>query len=245
MKREDKKPKEKAEKGEKKEEKKGKTSVHFVKVKALADFARALATFGEGTHAAYAVKDGQWYRIFALGLKIGDIRLAYYTESKAIGSMLVYQPGTTMGPESAEIKNITSPVSNQRGAQNMPIIELARNPYVDGGEKAKVKAVMVRIKNCDAVIRGLITKSLENNTIGRVYCFKYGGKTYIGSFILLEDDDDKMFCYAECPDGKEFSFFRYNYTTDKVEPTEVFGEHSYLYVRVINLAEPFNFFKPE
>ena len=75
--------------------------------------------------------------------------------------------------------------------------------------------------------------------------FRSGKDWYAGSFSLLgEEDDTRVFAFARLEANGKHHFFRYNYNTDKVELTDSFGEHSYMYLRIINLQEAPSFFKP-
>ncbi|MFI5412686.1 MAG: hypothetical protein ACHQX1_02245 [Candidatus Micrarchaeales archaeon] len=228
----------------KKDSEKEKTTTYFVKLKSLADLARNISTFGDGVRPLFSFKEKGSYRIFTYGIKIGDTRLILFFDSKAGGNFVVYQPGTAAGKEIADVKENMVMQTQNRDLQNIPIIELVKSPFHED-KKAKTKIMNVGIKDYQSIIKGVIARSLENGGIGKVYAFKNKSGTYIGAFNLIEEEDTKVFCYAKVDFAKDYSFFRYNYTTDNVEQTDTFGEHSYLYVRVINLAEPFLFFKPE
>ncbi len=227
----------------KKSSEKSKTLSYFIKLRSLGDFARNASTFGEGVRSVFALKEKSVYKIFAPSVKLGETRLMLYVESKEPGTCIAYKPGTATEKEVLELRDTMVNQDKNPNLQNIPIMEIAANPF--GDKHGKIKVSSVRVKSSDALVKWIVSKSIENSGIGKVLSFKYKGDNYIGSFGLLDDEENKMFFYAKTNITKEFRFFRYNYTEDKVEPTDTFGEHSFLYVRIINLAEPFSFFKPE
>jgi len=104
---------------------------------------------------------------------------------------------------------------------------------------------MIKVGRYESLVKSLVKKAVEKEEIEKAYIFEKNSKYYIGVFDLLEEltDNKKSFYYAELKEYSESSFIRYNYSSDKIEFTKDFGEHSYLYIKLINLAEPFPFFK--
>ncbi|MCW6159775.1 MAG: hypothetical protein LVQ95_01645 [Candidatus Micrarchaeales archaeon] len=224
-----------------KEKKQGKPSVQFVKLVSLADLARNATTFSDSARPIFAMKAGSSYRLFDQGPKAGDARIIFYVESKSSSGFLCYKPAGSSDKEVAELRETVSFTPQGSEMHSIPIIEIKQSPFE---EKKSASAMNVAVTDYTAIIKGTITKSLSSESIGKVYAFKSGNKAYIGTFSLIEEEEDlRVFCYAQIENGNAFAFYRYNYQTDKVEQTDVFGEHQYLYVRVINLAQPFSFFK--
>lgn len=231
------------ERKQKKEKKQSKPNVQFVKLASLSDLARNSTSFSDSTRPIFAVRMGGAYRLFESGPKAGEARLVFYVEQKLSGNFLCYKPAGIDGSEVAELRNTVSFTPQGSEMHSIPIVEIKQSPFE---EKKPPSAMNIAVADFAAIIKGTITRSLGSDSISKVYAFRSGGKAYIGSFILMEEEEDqKLFCYAQIESKNAFPFYRYNYQTDKVEPTEVFGEHQYLYVRVINLAQPFSFFKPD
>ncbi len=228
-------------KQQKKEKRPSRPSAQFVKLASLADLARNATTFSDSARPIFALKTGSAYRLFEQGPKAGDAKIIFYVETKASSSFLCYKPAGNVDREIAELRETVSFTPQGSEMHSMPIIEIKQSPFE---EKKTASAMNVAVAEYTAIIKGTITKSLGSESIGKVYAFRSGKKAYIGTFSLMEEEDDqKVFCYAQIEARSAFAFYRYNYQTDKVEPTDVFGEHQYLYVRVINLAQPFSFFK--
>ncbi len=228
----------------KEKDKPKKASAYFLELKSINELARNVSTFGEGVRPLYAVKQGKNFRIMSPSIKVGDARLVLYVDSNVCKNFLIYRPGTTSEKETLEFKDTILAAAPGQDIQNIPVIEFVDNPFDEAKEKPKV--MCLRVKDCASVVKGILTRSMESGHIGKVYCFGSKAEHYIGSFTMMDDEDDtKMFCYAKMDSKDTCSFFRYNYNTDKVEATNSFGEHSYIYVRIINLASVPSFFKPD
>ena len=223
--------------------KQGKIRSYFLRVASLADIARNVSTFGEGVRPLYAVKEGRGFRLISHGIKLGDERLMLYFDTDECKSFLTYKPGTSSEKETVYFKDTIFAAVPGQDTQNIPILEFATNPFETAKEKPKV--MCLEVKHYSAVVKGVIGRSLENGGIGKVYMFRSGKDWYAGSFSLLgEEDDTRVFAFARLEANGKHHFFRYNYNTDKVELTDSFGEHSYMYLRIINLQEAPSFFKP-
>ena len=229
---------------EKKDEKKDReTTIEYVRLSGIADLARSCTAFGDGARAVFTIKSSGQYRMCCPGPKLDGTRIMFYVDSKKSGNFLAYRPKNAMDEQILELRDTVLPESMKRDTIVMPIIELMTNPFREGKEKKQKETVkLVQTKTPEALIKGAILKTLEEDHIGKVYSFTYKSKRYIGTFSLMEEEDMRIFCYAQT-DSKGMDFFRYNYNTDTVEPTDTFGDHSFMYVRIINLAEPFSFFK--
>lgn len=224
----------------------------YIEVRSLADLCRFASGFtSEYTPMLFCFRDKDGLMLLSPGIKLGSSRTVFSLRSSAKGSpsFVLYRPGTATSAEAAEPAEKLDSTQRDRNTTIMPVVELMKNPFISAKEAPKV--TNVKVKEIEMLVRASIVKAMEHSIIGRLYVFNHGGKRYAGSFSVLylddrEDEDEiKIFTYAELKDSKEFNFFRYDYNSDKVEPTNVFGEHSFLYVRVINLADAPSFFKPE
>ena len=230
----------------KKEEKKDKkekeeTTAQYIKLSSLGDLARNSSAFGGSVRPLFAVKSGAVFRLMSNGPRMDGSRLVFYVDAKKAGNFLCYKPETTLDKAQLEINGTVSMEGMKRDTIIVPIIELLSGPFKES-KKTKEDIKCIQVRDHASIIKGTIIKSMQDEHIGKVYAFTYKSKRYIGSFSLVEDEGSEIFCFAQA-EGKECSFFKYNYNTDKVDPTDVFGEHQHMYVRVINLAEPFSFFK--
>ena len=78
-----------------------------------------------------------------------------------------------------------------------------------------------------------------------LYAFSMKGKSFLCGFDMIDElcDDRKTFYYAAVKDKKRGGFAKYGYADNTFGFTDTVGEHSYIYIKIINLAEPFQFFK--
>lgn len=222
-------------------EKKEDSVFHLVKLGSLGDLARNVS-FGDAPRPLYAFKEKGAYRLFCNGPKVGDAKLVFYFEVNKIDNCLLYRPDSPGNPETLEFRSSMVLQAQDMSLQNIPIIELLKSPF---GKEGKVKAKCIGVKGESAIVKAVISRALEHEGMGKLYCFDYKNGKYVGAFNLLDEDGEGTFCYAKAESKELFGFFRYNYTSDRIEPTNSFGEHSYLYVKVINLDAAFIFFKPE
>ncbi|MCL5430325.1 MAG: hypothetical protein M1504_02500 [Candidatus Marsarchaeota archaeon] len=217
-------------------------NAHFVELDSMSDIARNVSVFGDTTRPIFSVKDKGQYMLMSPGIRVGGTRIVFTVLTKRNGSILSYTPAMGGASERIDIINSINPDMHNHNTQNIPIIELEENPFNTGKDDPKV--VCVRAKDYSSMVKSIIGRSLENETIGKIYSFAGNGKRYIGSFnIIEEDDEEKVLCYAEIKEKEKFPFYCYDYKNDRLAPTSAFGEPTYYYVRVINLAKPFSFFK--
>ena len=79
--------------------------------------------------------------------------------------------------------------------------------------------------------------------VPKVYGFFYKNEHFIGSFDLFHEGETRFLAFAKVGRKEVFSSMSYNYTNGIVEMSNSFSGKSHMYVRVVNLAEPFPFFK--
>ncbi len=218
-----------------------KRTVYPVRLKRLDDLALNATSF-DGVRPIYAFREGDHYTLFSQSIKIGDPQMTLYVNESKIGKYIIFRPHTMTEKGTCGFTD-TSVIRNpQPNTHLFPIIEFEKAPHEV--KQGKLKINQVGIVDFDKLLKGVMMQHAEGG-VGKVFAFKYGGDAYISTFHILDSDDIKTFSYAKVKLEKDYSFFRYNYTEDRIEPTDTFGESSYLYVRIIYLAEAFPFFKPE
>lgn len=211
-----------------------------MKVASLGDLCRLAANLDFSSESLIRdSKDGE--RIMLLGEGMGNTVVAYYVETKEKGSLIKY----TFPEHGRYLEN----VEFVQGAEAQP------NHYISilsadlGSFKSTKKinpkdVLQIRMGSPGDIINAVIRKAVRNEALLHLYAFKEKGKTVICGFDLLDqlNDDQRTFYYAmakEEPSG----FARYSYSTNRFEFTNTVGEYSYMYVKIINLAEKFPFFK--
>lgn len=225
---------------EKKEKKEPKAIyVNLLQLEDKLDIGRLAYTMGQEVKAIYAMDIGGKRSVFLLGEFIGETRMLYYFPEETSGSYAVYSPKNENGVESFEITGRLTAYASL-GVSRIPIIELDNKNFKT--KEPKPEGILyVKAKKYEDIVNAVISGNINGDGIGMVYKFRYGGKTYIGSFEIITDDK-KVFVYAETEDF-DGSFYVYDYSSGKISTARSFSENSYIYVRIINLAAPMPNFK--
>ena len=208
-----------------------------IKAKSILDIVRGACSFDTYSKDLLAFKKGNKNFLYLLGEELDDTVIAYYANTGEIGEFAIYS-ATTEG----EQLNFSNEYKEQFNAHYINILPLGSFPFE---ERKGEEPIIIKVERYESLIKSLVKKAVEKEEIEEAYIFEKDNKYYIAVFDLIEEltDSKKSFYYAELKEYSESSFIRYNYSSDKIEFTKDFGEHSYLYVKLINLAEPFPFFK--
>ena len=176
------------------------------------------------------------YSTIAYGESLKKSRIAYYYESSEKPGPMLYR--NSDGRERLE-------AASEEGAPGdinaVPISPLEVSPSAFSFT-TKPEAITVKAMDYRSMLKSIaLRSSLSDSGSEKVYSFIMDGDRYIGSFNALPDDEQQTFMYSKTGSTKVFNFFRYNYTAGTVEETDAVRSSSDIYVRVINLAEPFPF----
>ncbi|MDE1857257.1 MAG: hypothetical protein KGH98_04230 [Candidatus Micrarchaeota archaeon] len=209
-----------------------------VRLKSIIDLARLCCTFSNIQQTAYSVKQGKGYTMFAIGERVGDSRMAYTAGASGDGSAAVY---SVEGAESLEL--VDTPPQDYHTARRyrIPIVELAKWSF-EKPRKEEIRAI--RVSDYRALAKQAMARGMEDQYVPHLYAFEAKGRKYLAAFGVMDIDRHALF-YAESKINKDFGFLRYSYGTDTLEGTDSFGESQYAYLKLINLKDPFPFFKPE
>lgn len=213
----------------------------FIEVYKPIDIARYSCSFGLNNSPIYAVKNNNGYTIFTPNGKISETKAVFYSNIDKIAKFFVYYNGDI--DEKAEMQD--NPKENEHyRSYRIPVLELKKIPYEEQKGK-KPNVIHIKAVSHESIVKNVIANSLENEAIGQVYCFNHDKQTYVCAFGLIEDDKTTTIMYAPYKQEKRFSFFRYNYQNDVLETADTITGNAYIFVKAINLARPFSFFKPE
>lgn len=216
--------------------------LYFVRASSELDLVRYNCTFSNNVSALFSHQEAGKTRIFLPSDKIGKTTLALYAMKDKVSKYIIYRPGSSSAPETLEFvdKFGENPGYN---SYRMPIVGLKSWPIKKKELKSNDVACVV-FTSPESIASSLISKGSDMGIMEKVYAFVYKGKRYIGTFDLITDDSPTFSC-AEVNFDKEHGFLKYNYTKDMLESSDLIGDNSASYLRAINLAEPFSFFKPE
>ncbi len=191
----------------------------------------------------FSIKHGKVSRVFAIGGQVGDVTMAIYADmDNSNVKRIRYVPPSD---DSGEISEIA-----KGGAKNdqygINVIGIETGISNDMGRKARGNIRMVRLRSVDDLIVAAIKRSSKNEGVPRIYSFPYNGKRVMAALELFEGFEGEEWeeaLYYAFHEGRSAGFARYNYTENSVDFANVAGEHSYMYVKIINLAESLPFFR--
>ena len=221
----------------KKQEKK---KLLYVRASSIEDIARLVCDFESTPKNAFLSKIGGKEALLAFGENIGSATIAYYVELKEKAKEMLRYSAEEGKAEFVD------------GAENAPNTCNINVIGIDLSDMAQWKedpgeVSLARIASVKDLIKIVITKSVTNESIEGMYSFPYNGKTIFCAFDTVEQlaDDKKILYYTIAEENAQRSFARYDYSKNAVDFSESIGEHTFLYVKIINLSQPFPFFKPE
>ena len=213
------------------------TEATFIKAASVADLCRYAYKFDFTSDSLLADSIPGGDRVMALGERINDkFLLIYYADVKGAKGMIEYSPPA----EGAEAFRFV----DQRTSKTC--INVLRCSILSSStQKKKPQAELFTMKmgSVDDIVKAAIGGS-DSDHIPHLYSFDYKGKHILCGFNLIDafHNGASSIYYAVSQKPLPGSFARYNYNGDSVEISERVGEHSYMYVKIINLTEPFPFF---
>ncbi len=221
----------------------GETAACYIKLNSILDLARNVCDFTGSVSPINAVKENELYHLFTMGEKVGEVRLLYYCDSNSIGKFCVYSPGEeSVREEGAEMKDDINAEAPDLRLYKIPIIEFMKSPY-GAKNSAKPEIKLLPVKDFASLIKVLLSGMGDDSGAPKVYGFFYKGEHFIGSYEIFHDGEARFLAFAKVDQKRVFNSISYNYLTGQVETSNSFSGKSHMYVRVINLAEPFLSFK--
>ncbi len=217
-------------------------SIMYVRLKSLDDLSRYVCNFDYTNSCIMSIKSGGGYRLFAVGEQVCGSNLAYCVDASAKEHIISY---TYPAPGEPENSHFVESPGNPQQHHYMSIINIS-NPGFSESKSLKGKApIMVQLDAVLDLVNAAIKRGVNSESISQIYSFDYKGRRILCCFDVIEElaDDTRILYYAVADGAHEANFARYKYSENKVDFTDYMGEHSYMYAKVINLAEPFTFFK--
>ncbi|ASI13446.1 hypothetical protein Mia14_0103 [Candidatus Mancarchaeum acidiphilum] len=223
--------------------KKKQMKVAYVKLASLKDFVKSSCDFSRNFLSSISMKEGKRYRLIAEGERINETEILYYYDTDKISNFIIYNPVKDLEPEMSSKKDNTDMYNNYI----ISIASMLSNPFKES-ELKQGSVNMVEIESYKALLIAAINRFSDDNSIGKIYLFNYGKKPYIGTFNLMNGSDNSTFFFSKLPEEmlkEDNGFFKYDYNSDSIEINNNFSTDNLIHVRIVNLAEPFKFFKPE
>jgi hypothetical protein len=213
---------------------------YYIKLGALLDLARDSCVIGSGVSHINAIRQGSKYRLFSVGEKLEGTRLLYYLDVDSKGDALMYNP--TSEEEECEFKDAAPLTPEDYKKYKIPVVEVLGSIYAIKNKLSDAVAT-VRVKSVESLVKSVVSDTSGRTETVRLYSFLHNAQRIIGTFSLFRDGSFKTFAYASTGSKEQFSYMRYNYLSDSVEFCNNIADKTLIYLRIINLAEPFPFFK--
>jgi hypothetical protein len=213
---------------------------YYIKLGTLLDLARSSCSIGIGASHINAIKQGSRYRLFSIGEKLDSTRLLYCLDVDSRGDALVYNPNAE--EEECEFKDVVPVAPEDYKKYKIPVVELSSSVYTIRN-KLSDAVTAVRVKGLEALVKSIVSDTSGRTETVKLYSFFYNAQHIIGTFSLFRDVASKTFAYTSTDAKGQFGYLRYNYLNDSVEFCHSTAEKPLIYLRIINLAEPFPFFK--
>ncbi len=217
------------------------SSLLYMKVSSLEDLCRYVCKFDSSAGNLLLSKDKGGSKIIAIGEQVGNAMVAYYFPMQAKTKTLKYIPGNGQTKESAEF---VEKAEHSAGVTLINIIGINLLPFSGTPKITDKDLSMMNLDTSDDLIRAVIKKAMDTDRMPDVYCIERKGKRYLCAFGIIEEleNDRKLFYYSLFNSKMQASFAKYTYSENRLEFTQSMGDHTSMYVKIINLAEPFPFF---
>ena len=213
---------------------------YYVRLSALIDLARHSCVIGSGVSHINAIKQGSKYRLFSLGEKLDGTRLLYCLDVESKGDALMFNP--TAEEEECGFKDAAPLTPEDYKKYKIPVVEISNGLYTIK-PKLSNAVVTVKVNGVEPLVKSIVSDTLGRTETVKLYSFFHNSQHIIGTFSLFRDGTSKTFAYASVDAKEQFSYLRYNYLSDSVEFCHSIADKTLIYLRIINLAEPFPFFK--
>ena len=213
---------------------KGGIGINKVWLESPVELARLACNFNTNNKDLLSYKEDKHTVLMLPGEKIGNTTLAYCALSEANADTMNYQ---NVGYESINFEKTESVNSYL-----INIISIDPSSFIEKKIDWK-KTNAVRLEQCEDLVRCLVKKSIENEYICNALVFRKDGKTVIMAFDVLENlSDERTIFYAVSDNEIKGCFARYKYSDNKIDFSDEMSDHTYMYVKLIYLKEPFSFF---
>lgn len=220
---------------------KSKHKILYTKLASIGDLARYACNFAPVNKNIFASDLKKTIMVF--GETIGDTTIVYYSNVEKPFPILTYAGGQGVGEKVEMLDSLGA--LEKPDMYYMQVVEIDGKGFKDTGKIKPSDFHIINVIRPEDIIKGLIRRSMENGGIEHVYIFQYKNETIICAFDVFEDlaNGNPTLYYSKLKSGVESRFARYNYSKDSVDFSNDFGGHTYLYVKLIYLAHPFDFFK--
>ncbi|MHB1830335.1 MAG: hypothetical protein ACYCO0_02990 [Candidatus Micrarchaeaceae archaeon] len=214
----------------------------YIKLSSLDDLCRYACNFDYTNATIMSIKAPSGYRIFAIGEELGETYISYYINAAKKESLISYSyPSSSSQRENSHFTEQVGGVQSHC----MSVISIANAGFKQAAANGIRGTMLIGLSSPHDIVSAIVKSAAGGSTIPHMYSFDYGGRKALCAFDAIPElsGEDNILYYSFMEKNATGSFARYKYAENKVDFTDYMGEHSYMYVKIINLAEPFPFFK--
>jgi hypothetical protein len=221
---------------------KGPAKAGFVYVRAasIEDLCRYVSRFDFTSDNLFASELEGKKVVMAIGEAFENKVICYYVPYEKKMELLEYRVPQVHGEhESAvAVEKMERQPSHYVNVVDIGLKDIIKKKF------GKEEVTLLRAAGSEDIVRSLVKRSMRDEYIAHIYAFAHRGFRVIGAFDIVEElqNGRKAFYYSVSTNNVEAAFARYSYSDNSVDFSKTFGEHNYMYVKIINLAEPFPFF---
>jgi hypothetical protein len=208
------------------------------------DLARLACSFSNKIQFAYAFQKGKFSTTIAIpGEKAFECTNLYLLDvDRRLSGYLVYDPYTDI-KDAVEWKEAL----DEQQVRNFKVYKIGfinmESPFDACKPSKKDRIRACRADDYKELVKLLISEHDSEEKPPKLYAFIYKGKQYACS-LGMGGEEVETVMYAELPFKGRRSFFIYDYSRDSVTEADTLAGSVYPYIRIINLAEAFDFFMP-
>ncbi len=224
---------------DKEKKEKEESRILYLRAESAEDICRCACKFDFTSETLVLAESGKGNRLIALGERVGETQIAYYSAVKGSGGIILYEPATRDNRESMQFTTET----DLPGKQYINVMRADLGKFASASTIDAKKVQLVKISKPEDLVGAIIRKAAGDEKIASVYAFNVGAKRMIGAFDVLDSlsNDKPAFFYADAGAANRGNFARYDYRSNVLDFANMMEGHAYMYAKVINLAEPFPF----
>ncbi len=215
----------------------------YVKLASMNDLARLACHFSQHNKTIFASQLEHKNSIFVLGEHIEDTKIVYYINQEKYPAIISYTNGEAR-PEHISMLDTIDAVAKP-DTYYLNVVEIDTKSFKPVSNLKVEDLGIIMVRKHEDLIKAIIKKSVERGEFEHAYVLERKGKHYIVSFDIFEDflHGSTILYYSELKSKPTAKFARFDYTSNSVDFSDDFGERKYVYVKLIYLAQPFDFFK--
>ena len=212
----------------------------YVRAAAIEDLCRYVSRFDFTSDNLFASELEGKRVVMAIGEAFENKVICYYVPYEKRAELIEYMVPQVHGEKEAAVavERIERQPAHYVNIIDVGLRDIIRKKFGKG------EVALLRAAGYEDIVRALVKRGIREEYITHIYSFAYKGFRVIGAFEIVEElqNGRKAFYYSVSTNNTDAAFARYSYIDNRVDFSKTFGEHNYMYVKIINLAEPFPFF---